>query len=656
MLEKFKGIKGKLFAAFFLVALVPVIGLGFLGIREIKGIIREDFVKSTTEEIKQVDNAINLYFEEIKKNNKMLANHAQVQKADKTITNYMDKTNIEEMTPLENGGLEAEIFSYYQEYITGHPNTNYVYLATTEGGYIQWPAGGLMDNYDPRERPFYKKAMENKGEVVRTEPYYFPADDVITISTVSTVKNEAGDIIGVQGLDVGLDNLTSLVEDISIGDSGYVIMTDKEGNILAHPKNSDLLFEDASRLGVEELKNIDELEADVISGKLNGKDYLLNVYTSPTTGWNFIAMVEEKELAGQINNAYKIIGGIIIISLLLVGFLARFLINRFTTPLLTTIGFTNKIADGDLNNEPLEIDRDDELGQLANSLNRMQSNLQEMVTSVVGVVEELTAYSQELSASSEEGKAVVDSTGELVESIAGSIQEISASAQEVSSFAQDSTTKTNQGQENIVETLASINQIGESVSKAVDKMEELDKISNEIGEAANLITDIAEQTNLLALNAAIEAARAKSSQEGSGQSANQQAGHGFEVVAEEIRELSSETNEATDEIEDLIEETRAKIDASQQVISEVEDRVEKGEETAKTTKEIFTGIKKASDNTSEKIEQTAKAAQSLTSDSEEVEEATNDIRSMSAEITTSAQELTEMAQRLQEVIEQFDVK
>ncbi|AGB42224.1 methyl-accepting chemotaxis protein [Halobacteroides halobius DSM 5150] len=343
----------------------------------------------------------------------------------------------------------------------------------------------------------------------------------------------------------------------------------------------------------------------------------------------------------------------LIIFILQLGAIFLFISKNINQPLDNLIDNINEFTDGNLK-EKINIERKDEIGILGIKLEEMRGTLKEIIEDIFDKTEDLSAYSEELSASAEEGNATIETSNELVEDISANIEEISASTQEVTSFAQQSSSKTKIGSENIDETLTSIREIKQSTNQAVNIINELDNTSNEIGKIVEMINNIAEQTNLLALNASIEAARA-SSIENFNRDHKNEAGAGFAVVAEEIRELAEETNKATQEIANLITETQDKANNGLEAVKEVKDKALKGEKVAKETKKVLIGIKEASNETATQIEQTANATQDVAEKSEQVRSSSNNIENMSNEITNSSQELANMAQELQSLLDEFEV-
>lgn len=141
------------------------------------------------------------------------------------------------------------------------------------------------------------------------------------------------------------------------------------------------------------------------------------------------------------------------------------------------------------------------------------------------------------------------------------------------------------------EMLASINDISQNMSETAKRInfnlkdalnnklivDELSKRSEEIGETLKIIANVTHQVNILALNASIEAARAG------------EAGKGFEVVAEEIKELATQTKKATVDIADKV---KAMQNESQKILKSISNSVESMRETNDLSKATATSVEK----------------------------------------------------------------
>ncbi|WP_040477122.1 methyl-accepting chemotaxis protein [Halanaerobium saccharolyticum] len=682
----FNSIKFKLIVVLLLIALVPLGIVSYFQIRNVENMIEDSFVESTKREVSQVDNAINLYFEQLKSNTRFLVENEYIKQVEDNVTKYLNNQNDSlMMTPSENGGVEEDIYYLFDDFAKTHPEVSYIYIGTKYGGMIQHPEGVVGSNYDPRERPFYEVALANEGQVVLTEPYYWEADDTINIGAVSTFNNSDGEFIGVLGIDIGLNSLTNLIKDITIGEEGFIILVDDQNNILAHPREASLTFENVSALGVEELSSNLDQDSKAFEAVMNGEEYLFNTYKSDGTSWNFISVIPKSELEAQINQMYKQIITIIIVLLILISLLALFISKKISDPIIEATNFSKEIAAGNLNAEKIKVKGNNELSILSEALNEMQEDLKDMISQINNIALDLSSSSEELSASGEGLEHSAEKVGESIEHVASGAEEQSAQTEEstalvselskeidnIDKMSKNMKTETKVVMENIEEgsvsmdtSIDQIESVNQNTAEVSDSIGELGILSEEIGNIVNLINGIASQTNLLALNAAIEAARAG------------EAGRGFSVVADEIRNLAEESSKATEKIEELIKDIQEGVDNSVGKMNETEEVVQSSVDVIEKTKLSFDKVKEVSMKLSQIIENIDLKTNKVNTKGKEVAEIINQIASVSEEsaqrseevasysqeqlnstkeVVRSAKTLAETAEKLTETVNKFNL-
>ena len=415
----------------------------------------------------------------------------------------------------------------------------------------------------------------------------------------------------------------------------------------------------------------DPKQSKTLWGRDDGKD--------PTGG------TIENWRVGEIHGAFEVVqsldqadrelresllqGGIIVVIAIAIAVFIFFLIARsITRPIIKGAAFAEKMAEGDLS-QILDIDQQDEVGRLADSMNHMVGNLGGMFKDIVSGIDqlfasstELSSISQQMSASSEQtsikSNAVAAASEEMstnMNAVAAAVEETSTNVELVASAAEEMTATINEIAQNSERSLAITEKAVTQAQSASEKVDELGKAVMEIGEVTETITEISEKTDLLALNATIEAARAGES------------GKGFAVVASEIKLLAKQTADSTQRITqriNLIQESTAGTIKEIEQISSVIDNVNEivstiaaaVEEQSITTKEIASNVSQASigvQEVSENVTQSSTAASEVARDIAEVDQSSMEISNSSAQIQTSAEELEKLAEQLKGFVEKF---
>lgn len=422
-----------------------------------------------------------------------------------------------------------------------------VYFGDTQGAFTIRPDSKMPDGFDPRSRPWYKDALNSNGASL-TEPYIDAVTGQMIISIGTAVK-KAGQTLGVVGTDLTLKTVTDSINALDFSGMGYAFLISGDGKILVHPDNT---------LVMKNLKNIyphdtPPISSDISEVTLDGKERIVTF--APVKGlgsvnW-YVGLSIDKAQAFAMLSTFRtsaIIATVIaVISIIaLLGLLIRLLMQ----PLHVMTRAMQNIAEGegDLTRR-LVVESKDEFGTLGSAFNQFVERIHTSMTEVASATEHVNEVALRVVSASNSSMVNSDEQASRTNSVAAAINELGAAAQEIarnaaqaSHQASDARGLAEEGQQVVERSIGSMQQLSQMLSTSSGHIESLNDKTVNIGQILEVITSISQQTNLLALNAAIEAARAG------------EAGRGFAVVADEVRNLAHRTQESAQQVQKMIEE------------------------------------------------------------------------------------------------------
>lgn len=489
------------------------------------------------------------------------------------------------------------------------------------------------------------------------EPYL---DEVngrqVLMTSIALPLLEGGKVVGVVGLDIGLDNLQQLSLDGRqelFDGQGQVSIVSTTGLLAGHSR-------DASKLGTL-------LDNDVAQGLLRvGRPFAPIPGAAP---WQVLLELPEAVLqapAAALNQRLSehnqsanltslLIGlGAAIVGLLLVWLTAR----GVTRPILAVAARLEDIAsgEGDLTRR-LDYARQDELGQLSGWFNRFLDKLQPVIAQVKGSLLEARGTADQSAAIASQTSSGMQQQQREIEQVATAANEMSATAQDVAhnaaqaaQAARGADQASREGLQLIASTRQAIDNLAVGMDAAMDEARALEQRSEQIGSVLEVIRAIAEQTNLLALNAAIEAARAG------------EAGRGFAVVADEVRSLAQRTQVSVEEIRQVIEGLQQ---GTQDVVGAMHDGQKQAQASALQMEQALPTLQRIGEAVaviSDMNLQIASAAEEQSAVAEEVNRNVAGIRDVTESLSGQADEsarisqaLNRLANQQQALMEQFRV-
>lgn len=290
----------------------------------------------------------------------------------------------------------------------------------------------------------------------------------------------------------------------------------------------------------------------------------------------------------------------------------------------------------------------DEIADAAKALNTMLSHMQQLIHGLAEGSSALNEQAAQVKNSSDYIRTgthtqsnQTDSLATAIEQMTVAIRQVAAHAGQGADMASNAEQLSNTGQDIVRRNMLTIQDLAEQVTQGAAVVTKLQQDSNQISHVLEVIQKISEQTNLLALNAAIEAARAGD------------AGRGFSVVADEVRALSADTNQATNSIREMIEQLQQQASTAVQAMLSAQDQTQQSVILAKDSEQHFEDIRSAIGSISEVTQlifmATDEQQQVATAIGENIHQLNHEVAQLSTAATAAASASTELNQQAEQL-------
>jgi len=522
---------------------------------------------------------------------------------------------------------------------------------------------------------WFEPIKQKKG--IWTNPYEWAFDDNTSAVFVSYTKPVFIDnkLIAVVGTDFMFDDMSRIISEIEVYDSGYAYLLNDNYDFIIHPAfNENQNIKEVANGGLAWIA--DELTKNsnkTLEYALDETGEEITSLVKMSNGWTFAIAAKKAEVFKKVKDLQYLMLLVILIGGLL-SFLIAFSLGKIiANPIKSSFEYLEGIAEGDFSKafSGKFLNRNDEIGSLGKSLAKMQNNIKELIRNTKVVMDDMATTSNTLASVSEETSVSAEQISVTVEEIAKGASEQAIDAEkgvELALALEDSMKKLVIGSEEMLtsaekvtrensngikslEDLKFRNRLNnDSINKIGTAIERLNHRSESIGNILETISSIAEQTNLLSLNASIEAARAGES------------GRGFAVVANEIRKLAEESSISADKIRSIVTDIQNESKNTSGIMAEVKNSSKEQTESVEVVNATINKISESIEDISNKInsmnefintmngnkDAIVASIQNIASVSEETAAASEEISASIQQQTTSVEEVAQLSERLNE--------
>lgn len=625
--------------------------------------------KNIENQMQTVSNQVTQYFEPFFASEEFVMNDASIKQLFTEMENSSATYRFDNSEAYQQAMQELQ----YADTVGGDAVQG-VWIAGVKNNQVIQSDGYVSDSsFDVTGRVWYQVLMKSAGNSILTPAYEDTVTGELVITVATPYTDASGEMIGVVGMDLSLDNLMNYFSQISIGETGYITVYDSDKNIIYHP-DSSVLMRNLSELDYSE--NMTDLlqnnqNSDVVEYQRGGANYYGGTRFIDTYYWTVLACMPGSEYMQETTVVFIMLVVGFLLCIVITSLICLFRTRALLKPLKSIGLVAEEFSKGNLDSDICR-NANDEIGDLEEVFAHTQVNLKAIISDIATVLRGIShknltvktsaTYQGDFVEIKNSLHGITTAMNDTMSQVRAAASQVDAGSNQVSNGAQALAQGATEQASSVEELSATVQEISDkinhtaeraelakkqtmaakdSLDKSDQKMQELITAMNQIkGTSAQIqgiiktIDDIAFQTNILALNAAVEAARAGS------------AGKGFAVVADEVRSLAGKSAEASQTTQELIQASIQAVEKGNELVAD----------TAKELQETATNAGKVMESIGEIAQDSVKEAKSVANVTQGLDQISNVVQTNAAtaeESAASSEELSGQASMLENLMSQF---